>query len=297
MKKIDTFKPKRCIINEGVKMKKIITLLWLTALYICAQTFDVNISLATHNKSRFGEWRLTKVAPQNIDDLYQGKIIQLSSSRAAPYYIESSDVEIFDKKLYEDYFLKQGYYTLQWIAKKGTLADEMWEVSDSTKNFLKESLFYKNYRAQDGWEEIDWSMVLADYINHSIATLPPYSVEITNLSQEPIKIISFYTKTIFTSGGEASPGGAYLPTSNRVNLLSLYWNEENRLRLTKPITIKSQKSTTIPLSIIVKNGAQGDGPGQLTVALFIKYRQKGKKKEELLTIINQSEDYGYLTGW
>jgi hypothetical protein len=41
----------------------------------------------------------------------------------------------------------------------------------------------------------------------------------------------------------------------------------------------------------------GDGPGQLTVAIYVKYKEGKKEKEELLTIISQSEDYGYQTGW
>ncbi|MBU1667960.1 hypothetical protein KKC13_06035 [bacterium] len=277
-------------------MKTIIILLLLTTFYTFAQTFDVNISLTTHNNSEFGEWKLTKVSPNSLDSIFRGKIIRLDS-RVAPFYIESSDIEIFDKELYVNHFLKQGYYTLQWIAKKGTLGDEIWEVSSATKTFLKESDFYKSYEAQEGWEEIDWSMVLADYINSTIATLPTYNLEISNRSQKPIKVIEFYTKTLYTTGGEASPGGAYFPTVNKLNFLSLHWNKKNSLKLIKLVIIQAQKSARIPLSIFVEKGAQGDGPGQLTVALFIKYREEGKVKEELLTILNQSEDYGYLTGW
>lgn len=278
-------------------MHKIIILLLFTTLYTFAQTFDVNISLAIHSNSSFGEWKLTKIAPQNIDDIYKGEIIKLSNSRTTPFYIESSDIEIFDKALYVEKFLKQGYHTLEWIAKKGTIGDEIWEVTESTKSFLKESNFYKNYQAQEGWEEVDWSMVLSDYINHTIASIPAYTIQIQNLAQKPIKIIEFYTKTIYTTGGEASPGGAYFPTSNKVNFFSLHWNKKNRLKLKKPVTIQAQRSTIVPMSIFVKKGSKGDGPGQLTVALFIKYRKNGRIKEDFLTIINQSEDYGYLTGW
>jgi|GEM_PF-1958419 len=278
-------------------MKTIITLLFITTLYTFAQTLDVNISLASHTNSRFGTWKLTKVAPDNLDkSLYKGKIVQ-STGRAAPYYIESSGIEIFDKKLYLNHFLKQGYYTLEWIAQKGTIGDEMWKVSNATKTFLKESDFYKSYEAQEGWEEIDWSMVLADYINSTIATLPAYNLEISNRSQKSIKIIGFFTKTIYTTGGEASPGGTHFPTMNKINFFPLRWDKKNRLTLVKPVIIQAHKSATIPLSMVVEKGAQGDGPGQLTVALFVKYREKGKKKEKLLTILNQSEDYGYLTGW
>lgn len=277
-------------------MKTILSLFFITTLYTFAQTFDVNISLAPHTDSSFGEWKLTKIAPDRLDSIYREKIVQLGG-RAAPFYIESSDIEIFDKKLYLNNFLKQGYYSLEWIAQKGTMGDEMWEVSDTTKTFLKESDFYKTYHAQEGWEEIDWSMVLADYINSTIAPLPTYHVEIKNQNHKPIKITGFYTKTIYTTGGEASPGGAYFPTMNKVNYFPLHWKKTNRLRLSKPVTIQAQKSALIPLSIFVEKGAQGDGPGQLTVALFVNYMKEGKKKEELLTILNQSEDYGYLTGW
>ena len=278
-------------------MRTIITLLFITTFYTFAQTFDVNISLASHIDSSFGAWKLTKVTPDSLDNsTYKGKIVR-SNGRAAPYYIESSGIEIFDKELYLNNFLKQGYYTLEWVAKKGTIGDEMWKVSDTTKTFLKESDFYKNYQAQEGWEEIDWSMVLADYINSTIATLPTYNLELNNRSQKSIKVIGFYTKTIYTTGGEASPGGAYFPTMNKINFFSLRWDKKNSLKLVKPVIIQAQKSATIPLSIFVEKGAQGDGPGQLTVALFIKYRENGKVKEELLTILNQSEDYGYLTGW
>lgn len=278
-------------------MRTIIILLFITTFYTFAQTLDVNISLASHTNSDFGAWKLTKVTPNHLDTTtYKGKIVQ-SDGRAAPYYIESSGIEIFDKELYHNHFLKEGYYSLEWIAKKGTMGDEMWKVSKATKTFLKESDFYKNYHAQEGWEEIDWSMVLADYINSTIATLPTYNLEIINHDQRAIKVIGFYTKTIYTTGGEASPGGAHFPTMNKMNFFSLRWDKKNRLRLQKSVTIQAHKSATIPLSIFIEKGSQGDGPGQLTVALFIKYRERGKLKEELLTILNQSEDYGYLTGW
>ena len=277
-------------------MKKIITFLLLSTLYTCAQTFDVNIPLASHNESTFGEWQLKKIAPKKIDNVYKGKIVQLKNQKDA-FYIESSDIEISNKELYVNNFLTQGYYTLDWKAKKGTIGDEIWEVSDNTKTFLKESDFYKTYEDQEGWEEIDWSMVLADYINNTIASLPTYTLEIKNLNQKPIKITELYTKTIFTIGGEASPGGAYFPTSNEVNYLSLQWDKVNHLKLDKALTIPTQQSVLMPLSIFVKKASQGDGPGELTVALFAKYSEEGKEKEELLTILNQSEDYGYLTGW
>ena len=278
-------------------MKTIITLLFITTLCTFAQTFDVNISLAPHTNSSFGEWKLTKIAPDSLDkSIYKAKIVR-SNGRAAPYYVESSDVEIFDKELYLHNFLKQGYYTLTWVAKKGTIGDNIWKVSKSTKSFLKKSDFYKKHHAQDVGERVDWSKVLADYINSTIATLPMYNLKISNCTQKSIKVTRFYTKTIYTTGGEADPGGAYFPTMNRTNFLSLRWDKKGSLKLAKPVIIYAGKSATIPLSIFVKKGAQGDGPGQLTVALFVKYTKEGKAKEELLTVLNQSEDYGYATGW
>lgn len=277
-------------------MKRLIALFLLSTFYTFAQSLEANVSLASHTDSSFGEWKLTKIAPENLDSFFKGKIVQLKS-RSAPYYIESTDIEIFDKKLYLNHFLKKGYSILEWIAKKGTMGDDVWNVSESTKNFLKESEFYKNYHAQDGWEEVDWSMVLADYINSTIGTLPTYNLAIKNQSKTSIELLKLYTKTIYTMGGEASPGGAYFQANDSKNRLILQWDKESNLTLNPSITIQPQKSNTLPLSIVVKKGAQGDGPGQMTFGLFIQYKEKGKIKEELLTILNQSEDYGYLTGW
>ena len=69
------------------------------------------------------------------------------------------------------------------------------------------------------------------------------------------------------------------------------------LKLQKHITIHPNEVKSIPMAIFVKKGAMGDGPGKLTVALYVKYIKGKKEKEELLTIISQSEDNGYQTGW
>jgi hypothetical protein len=277
-------------------MKKILNLLFLTSILTFAQTFTVDLSLKPHTNSPYGKWELHHISEKKLDERYHGKIKKLKG-RAAHYRIEHTDIEIFHKQLYTQQVLKHGYYTLEWTAREGTMGDEMWNVSKETIKFLKESEFYKTYHAQDGWEHTDWSMLLADYINHSIATLPTYTLTLTNQTSQPLKITGFYAKTIFTTGGEASEGGEYFPTSNRENYFSLHWNSENILTLKNSITIKAKKSSSIPLSIFVKKGAQGVGPGRLTIALYVKYLEGKKSKEELLTIISQSEDYGYQTGW
>jgi len=277
-------------------MKKALTLLLLTSIFTFAHTFTVKLSLQPPTASSYGKWKLYHVSAKKLDEQYRGDIIPLKE-RAAPYQIEHAGIEVFQKQLYIKKFLKQGYYDLEWNPKKGTIGDEMWDVSQETKKILKESEFFKTYHNQDGWEQTDWSMLLADYINDSIATLPTYELNITNESKKGVKILEFYAKTIFTSGGEASPGGAYFPTKTKINYFSLHWNHKKVLRLESPITIKPHRTKQIPLSIFVEKGAQGDGPGKLTVALYVKYLENKKKKEELLTIISQSEDYGYQTGW
>lgn len=275
-------------------MKKILNLLIITTLFSFSHSLNVEISLAAHTNSTYGTWEITKIKTHNIDKRYFDKIT--SWNRAAPFHVEYTDIEIFNKKLYLKEFLKQGYYSLDWIPQKGTL-DPILNINKSTKKFLKESAFFKDYHAQDGWEQIDWSMVLADYRNSTISTIPSYELNISNQGKNPITIIGFYTKTIFTTGGEASPGGAYFPTKNKQNLLTLHWGKEGQLQLKKRVKISAKKSHTIPISIFVKKGAQGDGPGKLTFALYIKYKEGKKEKTRLLTIINQSEDYGYFTGW
>jgi hypothetical protein len=280
-------------------MKKIVILLILLTLYSFTKTLSANLFLAPHSDSLYGSWQLKYIPPSQIDTLYRGYFINNKNKKYAlsPYSIEDADVKIFQKKLYQEEFLKKGYYTLEWVAKKGTIGEEMWAVSSSTKKFLKESEFFKNYHAQEGWEQFDWSMLLADYINNTIGTLPSYKFLIKNHAKTPIKITSFYAKTIFTTGGEASPGGAYFPTKDKKNYFPLHWNHKKVLNLKEPITIPAHKSKIIPMAISVKKGAMGDGPGRLTVAIFVKYVEGKKEKEELLTIISQSEDYGYQTGW
>jgi uncharacterized membrane protein len=281
-------------------MKKIVILCILTTIYSFTQDLSVKISLAPHNNSSYGSWKLEHITASNLDRQFRDKLIDTRNQkfRRAPYYIENTDIEIFQKKLYQHNFLKDGYYNLEWIKKRGTIGDEMWTpLSSSTKKLIKESEFFKNYHAQDGWEQFDWSMLLADYINSTIATLPSYNFNIKNHSKANIKIKEFYAKTIFTTGGEASPGGAYFPTQDKQNYFSLHWNHKKVLKLKKPITINPNKTKTIPMAIFVEKGAMGDGPGRLTVAIFVKYTEGKKEKEELLTIISQSEDYGYQTGW
>ena len=277
-------------------MKKTLILFFLTSLFTFAHLFTVKLSLKPHTNSAYGKWRLYHVPAEKLDQQYRGKIIP-TKGRAAPYQVEDMGIEIFHKQLYSKEFLKHGYYNLEWIPKKGTIGDEIWNVSNHTKIFLKESAFFKTYHSQDGWEYTDWSMLLADYINDSIKTLPSYELNITNESKKELTILGFYAKTVFTSGGEASPGGAYFPTETKINYFSLHWNHKKILKLQKPINIKPKKSKQIPLSIFVKKGAQGDGPGKLTIALYVKYLENRKEKGELLTIISQSEDYGYQTGW
>ena len=277
-------------------MKKTLTLLALTPIFTFAQIFTVNLSLQAHTSSNYGTWKLSHLSAENIDERYKGKIIK-TRGRAAPYRIDETGIEVFHKQLYKQEFLKHGYYNLEWKAQKGTIGDESWKVSETTRKFLKESSFFKNYHSQDGWEQTDWSMLLADYINDSIATIPTYELNITNGGEKEINVLEFYAKTIFTSGGEASPGAAYFPTETKVNYFPLHWNQKKSLKLKNSIAIKPKSTKQIPLSIFVKKGAQGDGPGKLTVALYVKYMENKKEKEELLTIISQSEDYGYQTGW
>ena len=280
-------------------MKRIVSLLLITTICIFAQIFSVNITLAPHKQSSYGYWNLKYIKASQINSIYKGTLIDAQNDkyRLSPYYIESTDIKIFQKKLYQQNFLKEGYYNLDWIPYKGTIGDEIEKVSLKSKKFLKKSEFYKTYHAQDGWEEIDWSMLLADYINNSIKTIPSYELNITNHANTPTKIIEFYAKTIFTTGGEASLGGAYFPTENRVNYFSLHWNHKKVLKLQKPITIRPNETKNIPMAIFVKKGARGDGPGRLTVAIYVKFFKGKKEKEELLTIISQSEDNGYQTGW
>ncbi len=280
-------------------MKKIVILFILTTIYSFTQTLSVEISLAHHDDSSYGAWKLQHITADNLDDRFRGNLIDTKNQKhsRSPYYVEEEGIEVFQKKLYQNNFLKNGYYNLEWIAKKGTIGDEMWRVSSNTKKQLKESDFFKNYHAQDGWEEFDWSMLLADYINSTIATIPSYNFKIINHSKNTIEITGFYAKTLFTTGGEASPGGAYFPSATKENYFPLHWNHEKNLNLDYSIVIDSKKSVTIPINIFVEKGAMGDGPGRLTVAIYVKYKENKKKKEELLTIISQSEDYGYQTGW
>ncbi len=280
-------------------MKKIVILFILTTIYSFTQTLSVKVSLAPHTDSLYGSWELQHINTSNIDNRFRGKLIDIRKQKfhRSPYHIGGTDIDIFQKALYQQNFLKHGYYKLEWVAKKGTIGDEMWRVSSDTKKLLKESRFFKNYHAQDGWEQFDWSMLLADYINHSISTIPSYNFKIISHSKNTIEITGFYAKTLFTTGGEASPGGAYLPTATKENYFPLHWNHKKILNLDYSIIIDSKKSVTIPINIFVKKGAMGDGPGRLTVAIYVKYIENKKRKEELLTIISQSEDYGYQTGW
>jgi len=281
-------------------MKKVVSLFIITTIYSFAQTLSVEISLAPHSNSSYGTWRLLHIIPPHIDNMFQGKLIDTRNDKysRSPYYVEHTGIEIFQKKLYQQNFLKQGYYNLEWVAKKETIGDEVFnEISANTKKLLKESRFFKTYHAQDGWEQFNWSMLLADYINNSIATIPSYDFNITNHSKNTIEITGFYAKTIFTTGGEASPGGAYFPSESKENYFPLHWNHKKNLKLDYFIIIDSKNSVTIPINIFVEKGARGDGPGRLTVALFVKYIEEKKEKVELLTIISQSEDNGYQTGW
>lgn len=280
-------------------MKKIVIIFIVTTIYSFTQTLSVEVSLAPHDDSIYGTWKLQHTTASNIDDKFRAKLIDTKNQKhsRSPYYIEEENIDIFQKKLYQQNFLKDGYYSLEWIAKKKTIGDEILKVSSNTKKQLKESDFFKSYHAQDGWEEFDWSMLLADYINSTIATIPSYEFHIKNNSKKSIKIKAFYAKTIFTTGGEASVGGAYFPTKDKQNYFSLHWNHKKVLKLKEPITLTANKIKTIPMAIFVKKGAMGDGPGRLTVAIFVKYMEAKKEKEELVTIISQSEDYGYQTGW
>jgi hypothetical protein len=281
-------------------MKKITKLFILTTIYTFAGSISAKLSLAPHNDSLYGSWKLEYINPSNIDSSFKGEFIDNRGKKysLSPYGIANTDIEIFQKKLYQKKFLKLGYYNLDWIPKKGTIGDEMWtSLSSSTRDFLKESDFFKNYHAQDGWEQFDWSMLLADYINSTIATIPSYHFTITNHGKKAIEIEEFYAKTIFTTGGEASPGGAYFPTQSKENYFPMHWNHKKVLKFKDSITIMPNKTKTIPVAIFVKKGSKGDGPGRLTVAIFVKYLEGKKEKEELLTIISQSEDYGYQTGW
>ena len=278
-----------------MKEKFMILLIFTATLF--ADSFDVNLSINTETKNNYGHWELNYSTPDKIDPLYKGNIIKTNDLSSIRYYIELSDINIFNQQMYLKKFLKHGYYELTWVPSKGSIGDEMWKVSTETQQFLKESQFYKSYHAQDGWEEIDWSMLLADYINYHIHSIPTYQLHIKNTRNNPIEILSLYAKSIFTTGGEASTGGAYLPTQEKINYFPLHWNKRKVLTFEKSILLNNNQETNIPLSIVVKKGAQGDGPGILTVALFMKYKENGKEKNTFLLTLSQSEDYGYETGW
>lgn len=257
---------------------------------------DVKIEIEKPSvPSPYGNWKLLKIDPDKLSETYKGNI-KKQIGRAAPYTIQGGE-DIFDKDLFINVFLKLGVYHLDWIPKEGTIADEMWKVSSNTKKLIKASDFFKNYHTQDGWQHFDWNMALADYINSTISPIPPFIMTINNNSNKQIKIIAFYTKTVFTTGGEASPGAAYIPPKSKTHLLTLHWNKDSKMLLKAPLVIDLKSKMLLPISSYVKKAAQGDGPGRLVYALYVDYNLDGKEYTQLLTLISQSEDYGLNTGW
>ena len=282
-------------------MSKIVTFIILVSILSFAEKTDVfksKLSLQPSPKNLYGHWSLEYINAKKIDNQpYRREIIE-QSDRAAPYRLSDSNIEIFQKGLYKNRFLKEGYYRLEWRNRKGSMGDEVWRVSQSTIDFLKESEFYKNYHAQDGWERKDWSILLADYLNSSIKTLPTYELHITNQSNQELSLLELYAKTIFTSIEEEASTAEHFPTKSKVNYFPLHWNHKKMLKFKKSISIKPKASVAVPLSIIVTNASEGvGGSSRLTVGLFIRYRVGKKYKESFLTVLSQSEDYGYQTGW
>jgi len=293
------------------KLWRIVVAISFLDIYSHAATVETSIYIEEPSPgSPYGSWQL---AHKDVEKMYRSPVEVNNDSRSSiPYVIKTYGIDIYNKKLYTELFLKSGAYHLEWKIKEGTVAEKndkrinrmieddnvSMDITPEERTLLKKSGFLKKYHKQDEWESFDWLQALHDYFNSTIVSLPRYHLVVINRGTQSIHIEKIEAVPIFSTGGEACPGAAIIPPYKHGNIISMSWRGPAVTVLAHLIQIDPGEKKDIPLSIYVKDASMGDGPGTLGYALFLRYHDDRNISRRIpIAVIVQSEDYGFDTDW
>jgi len=226
-----------------------------------ARDFSTKVLLGKHyTNNPYGEWKIVK--KRATDKKYKAEIIVTKSWGKTYNILNGTDMEIINIPYYKKVFIGKSYYKFYWNKKKN------------------KGYFYEN----------------AEKINATISAIPMVKLRVKNLSKKVLKLVRIESKNIFQSGGMADYNAGVLVPKVKKGAMELSYNKTDTMTFPKEYVIPSGKVIDLPLSLWVKNATHGDGSGHLVYALEIDYIKEGKRKTEVLTIIQQADAEGYDAG-
>ncbi len=256
-----------------IKILLIIATFCLPSMVV-SQTFGVNPLLGTHPKDNpYGEWKLEK--KKATDKKYRNEIkttkewgktynhlLANSSDKATDEYPETTDIEILDISYYKKVFIGKTYYRFYWSKKRN-----------------------KGYFDSN-----------AEKINATISPIPTVTLSVKNRSKKELILVQIESKNILQSGGTADFRAGKLVPKVKKGGMELSYNKTDTMTFPKGYILPAGKVINFPLSLWVKNASHGDGSGRLVYTLEMHYIEEGKRKTEVLMIINQADAEGYDAG-
>jgi len=226
-----------------------------------ARDFSTKVLLGKHHTNNpYGEWKIVK--KRATDKKYKAEITVTKSWGETYNILKGTDIEIINIPYYKIFFIGKSYYKFYWNKKKN-------------KGYFDEN---------------------AEKINATISAIPMVKLRVKNLSKKALKLVRIESKNIFQSGGMADYNARALVPKVKKGAMELSYNKTDTMTFPKEYVIASGKVIDLPLSLWVKNATHGDGSGHLVYALEIDYIKDGKRKTEVLTIIEQADAEGYEVG-
>ncbi len=258
-------------------MKKQILILLVCVLLpsvALSKIFEAKVILGEHRTNNpHGEWAIEKkkatdkkytneIKTEKLQGNTYNYLLAKESAKATDEYPETTDIEIIDIPYYKKVFIGQMYYKFYWSKKKN-------------KGYFDDN---------------------ADKINATISHIPTVTLRVKNHSKKKLILERIESKNIFQSGGMANYQAGELVPKVKKGAMEMSYNKTDTMIFPKGYMMPAGKVINFPLSLWVKNASHGDGSGNLIYALEMYYIEEGKKKREVLVIINQADAEGYDSG-
>jgi len=230
---------------------------------VIANDFSSSLTLGKHTKDNpYGVWTLEKKFA-NTKQL-KAKILPKTEFDTYPclQYIGGKgcwDIRIIDVQRYKKTFLNHRYYHFFWKKKKN-----------------------QGYSDPNG-----------EKINASISPIPQVMIHVRNNTASSVILLDIESKSIFQQGGMADSTKSHILPKVQKGAMEIAHNKSDKMTFPKGYKLNKGKEITLPLSLWVKNAAEGDGTGDLAYALVMHYKYAGKNKHEVLVNMLQSDGEGY----
>jgi len=239
----------------------VVTLLCMQG--VMAKDFSASITLGKHKVDNpYGVWSLDKKSANTKQ--FKSKILPKTEFDRYPclQYVGGEgcwDIRIIDVPRYKRAFLNHSYYHFFWKKKKN-----------------------KGYSDPQG-----------EKINASISPIPQVMLDVKNNTKSMMTLLKIESKSIFQQGGMADSSERKIKPKVQKGAMEISYNKSDYMTFPNGYKLASGKKVTLPLSLWVKNAAEGDGTGDLGYALILHYKKDEKKGSEVLVNIFQGDAEGY----